>query len=85
MVDFKEKTELTETINSEFISWIKAKIIRNCVDDNDIEEPDIFRDYVNSLNADETIFLWDIVKTLGWIDFINCINNAIKSFKAINK
>jgi hypothetical protein len=79
MTEFK-KTELNAIISDKLIQAIKTRILRNCMGYEGIKKADIFRNYINSLNRDETMFLWDTIKALGWTDFINCMNDSLEEF-----
>lgn len=73
-----KKAEINAEIINKLTQEIKAKIIRNCISYEGIKKTGIFREYLNSLNRDETIFLWNTVKALGWDTFINCINDSLE-------
>ena len=75
-----KKAEINTIIIDKLTQAIKARIIRTCVGYEGIKKGNIFRDYINSLNRDETMLLWNAVKALGWDDFINCINDSLEEF-----
>lgn len=75
-----KKMELSAIVIDKLTQAIKARIIRTCMGYEGIKKVDIFRDYINSLNRDETMFLWNTVKALGWDVFINCINDSLEEF-----
>ena len=75
-----KKSEINARIIDKLTQAIKAKIIRTCVGYEGIKKGDIFCDYINLLNRDETMFLWNTAKALGWDAFINCINDSLEEF-----
>lgn len=79
------KNELSEIFNNKFINNIKARIIETCTAYKGVDDAELFSDYINSLNKDETIHLWNFVKTLGWDTFTHCVNDGIESFKRTNR
>ena len=57
------KDELTEIFNNKFIGNIKARIIETCTAYKGVDDAELFSNYINSLDKNEVMLLWNFVKT----------------------